>query len=55
MDKEMNNNKIAIFTKAVNFAAFKHRDQRRKNGDIPYINHPIEVANILASSGVTDV
>jgi (p)ppGpp synthase/HD superfamily hydrolase len=38
----MNNyNTLQTFTKALNFAAYKHRDQRRKNGDIPYINHPI--------------
>jgi (p)ppGpp synthase/HD superfamily hydrolase len=37
----MNNNFLNTFTKALNFAAFKHRNQRRKSGDIPYINHPI--------------
>lgn len=47
-------NNLITFTKAINFAAFKHRNQRRKNGDIPYINHPIEVAHILANAGVTD-
>ncbi len=38
------------------FAADKHRDQRRKNVDaLPYINHPIEVAALLADQGgVTD-
>ena len=41
---------------AVNFAAIAHRDQRRKNSkQSPYINHPIEVMNILSLSGVTDV
>lgn len=42
--------------KAANFAAIKHKDQRRKGKDaIPYINHPIGVANILTSEGkVTD-
>jgi guanosine-3',5'-bis(diphosphate) 3'-pyrophosphohydrolase len=35
---------------AVKFAADKHREQRRKSaGDVPYINHPIEVAQILAT------
>ena len=41
---------------ASNFAAKKHRDQRRKD-DIqsPYINHPIAVANVLANeAGVTN-
>ena len=37
---------------ALAFAAHKHRDQRRK-GSIapPYINHPIAVAQVLASEG----
>jgi guanosine-3',5'-bis(diphosphate) 3'-pyrophosphohydrolase len=43
------------FTKALVFASVKHQHQRRKQiGDIPYINHPIEVAHILAEAGVTD-
>lgn len=37
---------------ALSFAARKHQDQRRKNAEAsPYINHPIEVANILANVG----
>jgi guanosine-3',5'-bis(diphosphate) 3'-pyrophosphohydrolase len=42
---------------ALQFSAAKHRDQRRKDRDAsPYINHPIEVAHLLASVGrVTDV
>jgi guanosine-3',5'-bis(diphosphate) 3'-pyrophosphohydrolase len=37
---------------ALSFAAHKHQDQRRKNAEAsPYINHPIEVANILANIG----
>ena len=41
---------------AAQFAARKHTLQRRKGGhDIPYINHPIDVATQLATSGgVTD-
>lgn len=37
---------------AAEFAAKKHKDQKRKgvNGE-PYINHPIEVAYILANVG----
>ena len=47
---------IALILKASNFAALKHRDQRRKNADIPYINHPIGVAHLLhEEGGVTDV
>ena len=43
--------------KALHFAADKHRDQRRKDVDAsPYINHPIEVAELLARvGGVTDL
>ncbi len=42
--------------KALEFAAAKHRDQRRKGrGASPYINHPIEVARALAEiGGVSD-
>ena len=43
------------FVKACSFAAHKHHNQRRKSGDIPYINHPLEVAQILAAAGVEDV
>jgi guanosine-3',5'-bis(diphosphate) 3'-pyrophosphohydrolase len=44
------------FLRAAAFAARKHRLQKRKDADAsPYINHPIEVAAILASEGdVTD-
>jgi guanosine-3',5'-bis(diphosphate) 3'-pyrophosphohydrolase len=43
--------------KALDFAAHKHRDQRRKDVESsPYINHPISLANILCNEGhVTDV
>jgi len=41
---------------AIDFAAKKHRNQRRKDSTkTPYINHPIDVCNQLAQSGVTDV
>lgn len=42
---------------AVNFAAIKHKDQRRKDAEkTPYINHPIGVAYILwKEGGVTDI
>lgn len=48
---------IKLYTKCLNFAAIKHRDQRRKDPEkTPYINHPIGVANILAEEGdVTDL
>lgn len=43
--------------KALHFAAAKHRDQRRKGAEAsPYVNHLIEVAELLAREGeVTDV
>ena len=42
--------------RALTFAAYKHRHQRRKGVDsVPYINHPIAVANLLVDVGnVTD-
>jgi (p)ppGpp synthase/HD superfamily hydrolase len=42
--------------RALSFAAHHHRDQRRKGaGAPPFINHAIEVAEILAAvGGVTD-
>lgn len=42
---------------AIRFAAYAHRNQRRKDRDAsPYINHPIELANILANeAGLTDI
>jgi len=48
---------VAALLKALHFAADKHRDQRRKDvGASPYINHPIEVAELLARvGGVTDL
>jgi len=47
---------IQLLTAAYMFAADKHRDQRRKNVHVsPYINHPIDVAYILTSVGITDI
>lgn len=46
---------VAALLRALHFAAAKHRDQRRKDVEAsPYINHPIEVAELLARAGVTD-
>lgn len=36
------------------FAAEKHKFQRRKADDSPYINHPLGVAHILEETGVHD-
>jgi hypothetical protein len=41
-----------LLLKAVDFAAQKHQDQRRKDvKETPYINHPIRVARLLAEVG----
>ncbi|XP_072348823.1 guanosine-3',5'-bis(diphosphate) 3'-pyrophosphohydrolase MESH1 isoform X1 [Scyliorhinus torazame] len=42
---------------AANFAAIKHKSQRRKDPEgTPYINHPLGVSRILANeAGITDV
>jgi GTP diphosphokinase / guanosine-3',5'-bis(diphosphate) 3'-diphosphatase len=47
---------LALLLKALAFAAHKHRDQRRKDADAsPYINHPIELADVLVNQGgITD-
>jgi len=42
----------ATLLRALEFSAAKHRDQRRKDREAsPYINHPIEVASVLANVG----
>jgi guanosine-3',5'-bis(diphosphate) 3'-pyrophosphohydrolase len=48
---------VALLLKAARFSAEKHRSQRRKGEDaLPYINHPIEVADLLANvGGITDL
>lgn len=49
-----NNNKKII--RAYSFAAIKHNGQIRKNiNNSPYINHPIEVTQLLSYAGVKDV
>lgn len=42
---------------AIVFAAAKHRNQRRKDAEAsPYINHPLQLAHVLATEGdVTDL
>ncbi len=40
---------------AIAFASIKHRDQRRKDlNNSPYVNHVLDVANLLVQAGVTD-
>ena len=50
------NEALPVILKALEFAAHKHRDQRRKDAlASPYINHPIALANVLSrEGGVTD-
>lgn len=47
---------LGLIFEALQFAARKHRDQRRKDPEAsPYINHPIALANILLNeAGVDD-
>ncbi|WP_369613391.1 HD domain-containing protein [Marichromatium sp. PS1] len=47
---------LADFVRALDFAADKHRDQRRKDERAsPYINHPIALTRVLIDeAGVTD-
>jgi guanosine-3',5'-bis(diphosphate) 3'-pyrophosphohydrolase len=43
---------LPLILKALDFAAFKHRDQRRKDAQAsPYINHPIALASVLVGEG----
>lgn len=52
----MESQQVGLIFKALEFAARKHRDQRRKDRDAsPYINHPINLVNLLwNTAGVTD-
>jgi len=52
--KEMNGPLFLL--RAIDFAARKHKDQRRKDEEAsPYINHPVYVALLLAEVGkITD-
>jgi guanosine-3',5'-bis(diphosphate) 3'-pyrophosphohydrolase len=48
----MQGRNLGLFIRAVDFAAWKHRSQRRKDEEAsPYINHPIALANLLANDG----
>ena len=46
---------LSFILNATKFAAAKHRQQQRKDGKTPYINHPVEVAELLSRiARVTD-
>ena len=53
----MSDNKITAVISAANFAAIKHKNQKRSDPEgTPYINHPLGVANILTQvSGLSGV
>lgn len=43
---------FGLVLRAARFAAWKHRDQRRKGrGHLPYINHPLDLAHVLWFEG----
>ncbi|MGH8252017.1 MAG: HD domain-containing protein [Steroidobacteraceae bacterium] len=43
---------VALVIRAASFAAYKHRNHRRKNAEAtPYINHPLAVAQVLSVEG----
>lgn len=46
---------LPTFTRAAYFSAKKHREQKRKGSKgSPYINHPLEVVNLLTNIGKID-
>ncbi len=57
MSLELCEKDFGTFLKALQFAAYHHRDQRRKcSSHAPYINHPLSVVEILwQTGGVRDV
>ena len=55
MNSKNSMNSLAKLLQAASFAAKKHRYQKRKGDDAePYVNHPLEVANLLANVGKVD-
>lgn len=52
----MKHDDVQIVVRALDFAARKHRDQRRKDPyGTPYINHPIALMHVLTEeAGLTD-
>lgn len=42
---------IALLIAAADFAADRHRSQKRKGSRIPYVNHPLRVARVLSDEG----
>lgn len=55
MNAQNHQRDLAALLAAVEFAARKHRTQKRKDHEAsPYINHPVAVANLLANEGGVD-
>lgn len=44
-------NELSLVLNAAKFAAAKHKLGKRKDNETPYINHPLEVAELLARVG----
>ncbi len=57
MSLELCEKDFGTFLKALRYAAYQHRNQRRKgSSQSPYINHPIAVTEILwQTGGVRDI
>jgi guanosine-3',5'-bis(diphosphate) 3'-pyrophosphohydrolase len=54
--KTLISGRFFLLTKAINYSAIAHRNQRRKDSDnTPYINHPIEVMHILSQSDISNI
>ncbi len=52
MSLELCEKDLSTFLKALHYAAYQHRNQRRKGSShVPYINHPIAVTDILWQTG----
>ncbi|GIO13582.1 phosphohydrolase [Cohnella xylanilytica] len=45
---------MTIVDQAIEFAAYAHRNQKRKGTDIPYVSHPYAVGMILRQAGCPD-
>lgn len=53
----MDSQQLSVLVKAMAFAAQKHKDQRRKDvAASPYINHPVQLVDVLVhEGGITDL